>query len=59
MHLICGRRRAKKALSNPGFTVVVASRIGDRTSLEDCIVVHRHLRGEAKSTKKKVAPIRF
>lgn len=47
---------AKKAFSSAGFTLVVASRIGDRTPLENCVVVNQHLKGEAHSTKKKVAP---
>lgn len=47
---------AKKALSSAGFTIVVASRIGDRTALENCVVVSQHLKGEAQTTKKKVVP---
>jgi len=47
---------AKKALSDAGFTSVVASRIGDRTALENCVVVNQHLKGEAQTTKKNVAP---
>lgn len=47
---------AKKALSSAGFTIVVASRIGDRTPLENCVVVNQHLKGEAQTTKKKVVP---
>lgn len=47
---------AKKSLEGAGFAVVVASRVGDRTSLDDCLVVHQHLRGEAQTTKKKTVP---
>lgn len=47
---------AKKALSDAGFTVVVASRFGDRTPLEECKVVHEHLRGEAQTVKKAPTP---
>lgn len=47
---------AAKALKDAGFTVRVASKIGDRTALDECTVVHQHLRGEAQSTKKKVDP---
>lgn len=47
---------AKKALSSAGFTIVVASKIGDRTPLENCVVVSQHLKGEAQTTKTKVVP---
>ncbi len=47
---------AVKALKDAGFTAVVATKFGDRTPLSDCRVVHQHLRGEARSTKKKVNP---
>lgn len=46
---------AVKEFKDAGLSVRIASKIGDRTAVDDCIVVHQHLRSEAQMTKKKVA----